>query len=167
MDNSIGNQLKSQSLDDVLSSAFKQVGGRVFPDLSATKPLLDLVAIVNAYQATHMVAYGNPIPDTGAGYSTTLSGDGLNTVIAPLNNQCVRLNALSVTNGGGAAPIVVNILLGDTLVVNVTAGPNEIIAVPLTSIPFTLSKGQTLTAIKISGTAADITVNASTVLTCL
>jgi len=165
MPSQISNQLKSQSLNDVLSSAFKQVGGPVYPDATSSDSLLDLVAVVNAFQATHMVAYGNAIPDSGTGYMHTLTSDNPEDVVAPLNNQCVRLNAVSVTNAGGAAPIQVNLHIGATLLSAVTVGPSESIAVLLNN-QITLSKGQTLTATQVSGTATDITVDASAVLTC-
>tara|TARA_R110002012_G_scaffold211793_3_gene382731 strand:- start:150 stop:668 length:519 start_codon:yes stop_codon:yes gene_type:complete len=162
----LANQLNSQSLDNVLPEAFKQVGGRVFPDSRSFQPLLDLVAIVDAYRATHLLAYGGVIPNSGTAYATTLSGDGLNEVLAPAATETIQINALSVTNTGGAAPVVCNLLLGDTLLANVTVGPSESTSLSqlmATGLPMTLSKGQSLAAIKVSGTSADITVNVSAV----
>ena len=160
----LANQLNSQSLDEVLPEAFKQVGGRVFPDSRSFQPLLDLIAIVDAYRATHLLGYGNPIPNSGVGYTTTLSGDGLNDVVAPAATETIQINAISVTNGGGAAPVVCNLLLGDTLLANVTVGPSETTSLSqllASGMPMTLAKGQTLAAIKVSGTSSDITIHVS------
>jgi len=169
MGTTVANQLKSQSLDDVLSSAFKQVGGRVYPDLAAAQPLLDLVAIVGAYQATHLVAYGNAIPDTGVGYSVPLAGDAANTIVEAANNQVIQLQAVSCQNTGSSAPIVCGLYLGDTLLANATVAPSEHVNFGLFSpnSQINISKGQSLTAIKITGTSADIVVHASTVKSCL
>ena len=46
----VANQLKSQTLDEVISTSFNTVGGRVFPDLNASLDILDLVKIVNAHK---------------------------------------------------------------------------------------------------------------------
>jgi len=161
----LANQLNSQSLDNVLPEAFKQVGGRVFPDSRSFQPLLDLVAIVDAYRATHLLAYGGVIPNSGTAYVTTLSGDGLNDVVAPSSTESITINGISVLNTGGS-PIACNLLLGDTLLASVTVGPAESIAmsqVMTSGLPLTLSKGQTLAAIKVSGTSTDITINVSAV----
>jgi len=168
MGTTVANQLKSQSLDNVLSSAFKQVGGRVFPDLSSSQPLLDLVAIVSAYQATHLVAFGNAIPDTGAGQSLALSGDAPNTILEASNNEVLQLNAVSCENTGGA-PIVAALYLGPAQLANVAVNPGEHANFGLFSpnSQISISKGQSLTAIKVQGTSADITIHTSVVNTCL
>ena len=165
MDSPVANQLNSQSLDNVLSSVFKQVGGRVFPDSSSTPSLTDLVSIVDAFRATHLLSYGNAIPNTGVGVKVTLSGDASNDIIVTPDNQCLQVNAISVLNGGGA-PAACDIFLGETLIARIDLPPSTHVVPPL-YLPLTLSNGQTLTAIKVSGTASDITVNVSTVNTCL
>ena len=67
------NLLKSQTLDDVNPSAFKQVAGVVYPDEHAKEDLSDFVEVVHSYQATHLPAYGHSIPRSFASGSTTMS----------------------------------------------------------------------------------------------
>jgi len=164
--NQIGNQLKSQSLDDVLPSAFKQVGGRVFPDALALTPLLDLVRIVDAYRATHTPSYGNVIQNSGLGYTLILSGDSLTPIVEPTSTEVIKINSISVTNAGGAAPIVLNLMIGETMLANVTAAPSETVSVSQLVAGLNgviLSKGQSLAAIKVSGTASDMAIHVSAV----
>ena len=164
--NEIGNQLKSQSLDEVLPSAFKQVGGRVFPDALALTPLLDLIRIVDAYRATHTPSYGNVIQNSGEAYAVTLAGDGLTGIVDPTSTEVIKINSISVTNGGGAAPIVLNLQVGDSLLANVTCAPLETVSVSQLVAGLNgliLSKGQSLAAIKVSGTATDMSINVSAV----
>ena len=159
----IANQLNSQSLDTVLPTAFKQVGGPVFPDSRSLTPLLDLVAIANAYRATHLIAYGGVIPNSGTSYTTALTGDGLFDVVAPSTTETITINAISVSNTGGS-PITCNLLVGTTLLAVMTVGPTEQLSASQTlstGLPLTLSKGQTLAAVKVSGTATDIVISAS------
>ena len=67
------NQLKSQSLGNVDAAAFKQVGGAVFPDVNASKDLEGFKDVVSSYQATHLPAYGQRIPNSFAKESTIIS----------------------------------------------------------------------------------------------
>ena len=165
MDSPVANQLNSQSLDNVLSSVFKQVGGRVFPDSKSTPSLTDLVSIVSAYRATHLVSYGNAIPNTGSYAKVTLSGNDSNTILAALDNECLKVNAISAHNTGGA-PASLDLYIGTTLIQRVELLPATHSPVAL-STPIVLSYGQALTAIKVDGTSADMTIHVSTVNTCL
>lgn len=168
--NSIANQLKSQSLDDVLSSAFKQVGGRVFPDANSLTPLKDLVAIVDAYRATHLVSYGSVIPDTGHAYM--VSPTDVNTpvdVVAPANNEVVKINAISVDNADASA-IEWHLTLGDTRLVGGSLSGATTAAIPpseLNTSGLILSKGQTLRLTATSGQADALTMHVTAVKTCL
>jgi len=162
----LGNQLNSQTLEQVLASTFNTVGGRVYPDLRSETGLLDFIAVVNAWRATHAQAYGGVIPDSGTAYSVSASStDSPVDLVAPSNNEVVVVNAISVTNAGGAAPIPYQVKLGDTIL---AAGE----ALPALSTPVTLqyavsvSKGQTLTITATSGTATDLTAHASGVKSC-
>jgi len=162
----LGNQLNSQTLEQVLASTFNTVGGRVYPDLRSETGLLDFIAVVNAWRATHAQAYGGVIPDSGTAYAVTASStDSPVDLVAPSNNEVVVVNAISVTNAGGAAPIPYQVKLGDTIL---AAGE----ALPALSTPVTLqyavsvSKGQTLTITATSGTATDLTAHASGVKSC-
>ena len=102
MSSEIANQLKSQSLGDVLASTFNTVGGRVFPDLLASQSLADLVKVVDSYRATHAPLYGNPLPNTGTAYTAVGEGsEAIVDLIAPSDNEVVNVNAMSLKNAGG------------------------------------------------------------------
>ena len=162
----IGNQLKSQTLDTVVSTTFNTVGGRVFPDLSAEKGLLEFIAIVDSWRATHAQAFGAPLPNAGVGFSvSTSSTDSPVDLVAAVDNQVVRINAISTTNAGGGAPVGFEIHLGDTLLISGASTPSSTEAVAL-NVPIYVSKGQTLTLTATSGTASDLTAKASGVNSC-
>ena len=92
MSSEIANQLKSQSLGDVLASTFNTVGGRVFPDLLASQSLADLVKVVDSYRATHAPLYGNSLPNTGTAYTAVGEGsEAIVDVIAPSDNEVLFL----------------------------------------------------------------------------
>ena len=151
----IRNQLKSQSLDQVLPSAFKQVGGVVFPDNSAVMNLNDLAQIVDSYRSVHAVAYGSPIPNTGAVKTGIENGEGLE----PLDNEAYNILAISATNGGGAAPLEIEITISDVKVYAGALAPNQTIGLgDLPAVfPLTLVKGNALKFVVTSGTATDLT----------
>lgn len=151
----IRNQLKSQSLDQVLPSAFKQVGGVVFPDKSAVVNLNDLAQIVNSYRSVHAPAYGSPIPNTGTVKTGIEDGEGLE----PQDNEAYNILALEATNGGGAAPLEIKITISDVLVYAGAIAPSQTIGLgDLPAVfPLTLVKGNALKFSVSSGTATDLT----------
>lgn len=149
----IRNQLKSQSLDQVLPSAFKQVGGVVFPDASATINLNDLFQIVNSYRAVHAPSYGHSIPNTGLVAEGIEHGGGLDAS----DNEAYKILAIEVSNGGGGAPIEFTMTIGGVLVAvgaippAQSVGTNELPAI----FPFTIVKGNAIKFNVVSGTASD------------
>ena len=162
----LGNQLNSQDLNTVLASTFKTVGGRVFPDMGSETGLLDFIAVVNAWRSTHAQAYGGVIPDTGTAYSVTAgSTDTPVDLVAASNNEVVMVNAISINNAGGAAPIGFTVSLGNTVLAVGDVGPSLTSPVQLQFAPM-VSKGQTLTITATSGTATDLTAHASGVKSC-
>lgn len=145
--------MKSQSLDQVLPSAFKQVGGVVFPDTSAVINMNDLAQIVNTYRAVHAPSYGASIPNTGVTAEGIENGGGLE----PSDNEAYQVLAISVANGGGVAPLEFDITIGDVLVVAGAIPPagqvgvNELPAI----FPFTIVKGNPIKFSVTSGTTSD------------
>lgn len=148
----IRNQLKSQSLDQVLPSAFKQVGGVVFPDASATINLNDLFQIVNSYRAVHAPSYGQSIPNTGLTAEGIEDGGGLE----PADNEAYKILAIQASNGGGA-PVEFTLTVGDVLLTAGAIPPagsigvNELPAI----FPMPIVKGNALKFTVTSGTASD------------
>jgi len=157
----VANQLKSQTLDEVISTSFNTVGGRVFPDLNASLDILDLVKIVDSWRATHVQTYGNPIPDTGTAFSVSPSStDSPADLIAPANNEVIYVNGVSLSNGGGGA-IEYRLKLDAVLLSTGAVPPGEALAIQDFNQQLILAKGQTLTITATSGTATDLTALAS------
>jgi len=159
----IVNQLKSQSLDDVLASAFKQVGGAVFPDARALASLGELIHIVEAWRATHAISYGSPIPNEGTTYiASPAVVDTPTDLVAPSTTESVLVTAISTVNSGGA-PVIGTITLGDGVLLTTFAanpGASDPVALPY---PLWVTKGAVLSATVTSGTPGDVTVKASAV----
>ena len=157
----VANQLKSQTLDEVISTSFNTVGGRVFPDLNSSLDILDLVKIVDSWRATHAQTYGNPLPDAGVNYSVSPSSTDTPTdLVAAANNEVIHINGLSTSNSGSG---VVNwqIKVGDVLLSSGATPPGESLPIQDIYSQLVISKGQTLTITATSGTAADLTAFAT------
>ena len=167
----IGNQLKSQSLGDVIPEAFKQVGSRVFPDTSAFDGLNDLVAVVDSYRATHLPAFGSVIPSTGVGVQAVpTSLNDPTDLVAPSSNEVFKVQAISILyTGVGASDF--EVYLGDTLYQKGTAMASEHQPISYwTNTALTqlfVSNGQTLQIVQTSGDVDRLNCFASTVKTCL
>ena len=163
----VGNQFKSQTLSDLLTSSIKTVGGRVFPDLNATSDLQSLTTVVNAWRSTHAQAYGNAIPNTGTAYSAFPTDLSTPTdIIAPADNEVVFVNALDIENAG-SSNLEFQIVLGDTLVVKgpIAGTTRESYQDEVKGL--ILSKGQSLAVICTGGNPDDLILNASGVKTCI
>lgn len=157
----VANQLKSQTLDEVISTSFNTVGGRVFPDLNSSVDILDLVKIVDSWRATHAQTYGNAIPDTATAYAVSPSAtDSAADLIAAANNEVIHVNGVSLSNGGGGA-IEYMLQLDNVLLSSGAVPPGTSIPVQDFNQQLILAKGQTLTITATSGTATDLTAHAS------
>ncbi len=152
----IRNQLKSQNLESVLPSSLKSVGGQVFPDEPSIGDQIDFAQIVKAWSSVHAPTYGNPIGQS----STTVSavgqgGEAEVTVLSAEKSEVYRVQAVSIQNGGGAAPVVAKVLIGDCPIVMDLTGP------PSTTTPFSLGQpvfvdlNSPLKFAVLSGTAGD------------
>ena len=157
----IRNQLKSQSLESVVPSTFNTVGGRVFPDSSSLDGQLDLRQIVDAWSAVHAPTYGNPIGQS----STTVAiagaaGEAEVDVLTATKSQVYRVQSIALANGGGAAPVVAKILLGDCpLILDATAAPSSAGEPVLSGTgPFFVDLNSPLKFAVTSGTGTDATL---------
>ena len=151
--------LKSQNLDTVLASSFKQVGGAVFPDRKAASDLDDFVQVIQSYRGVHSPTFGVPIPMSGA-VSTV---DGTGTLLAPSKTEVCLIEAISLNNSG-AAPIEVLIKIGDVGVTLVVSNPSADTPVSISSKYTSYNLPVTVTVI--SGTAADLTTTCAYQLVC-
>lgn len=111
----VRNQLRLQDLATVDAESFSTVGGRLFPDAAAVPDLRDLVSIVDAWRASHAVAYGGPIGGTDAVTTHAMQTDSAEDVFTPTGSQVARIVAAQVANGGGQ-PMTADLLVGGVLV---------------------------------------------------
>lgn len=168
----IANQLNSQNLDTVLASTFGTVGGRTFPDARSSDGLADLRDIVNAYRATHLVAYGNILPSSGVSYAIQPANSTPTDLITPGSQEVIHLNALSFYNESLGVPAEITLSVGDAVVsTQIVVGPNstlswtDIIGFSLPNI--VLSAGQSLIVNITAGESEKTTVTASATKSCL
>ena len=160
----LSNQLKNQALETVSPTAFLQVGGPVFPDDTTVSPLHALSQIVKAYQAVHLPAFGQPIPKTG----TVVSVDGAEHLLVPTKSQVAKVEYISFTNLGGAAPIIATLTLGGMNIGFPADYSTAITIPPSTTFSYPVSivadVNLPLVVAVTSGTAAELTTKAAYVL---
>jgi len=152
----IRNQLKSQNLESVLPSALKSVGGEVFPDNPSIQDQIDFAQIVNGWASVHAPTYGNPI---GASSSTVSAagqgGEAEVDVLTATKSEVYRVQSIALQNGGGAAPIVAKVLIGDCpLTMDLTGAPST--TTPFSSTtPLFVDANSPLKFAVLSGSASD------------
>ena len=148
----IRQQLRNQTLEDLLITETNTVGDRIFPDDMAVLDMEALQQIVSAWRATHTATFGQVLPNTGAIAEGIEDGQG----IGANDNEVIEIVALSCANGG-AAPINVSIQIGDVVLINGIVDPtNGFTASDLASLlPLTLSKGLTLKFVVTGGVSSD------------
>tara|TARA_R110002096_G_C14565830_1_gene720233 strand:- start:1071 stop:1571 length:501 start_codon:yes stop_codon:yes gene_type:complete len=128
MSKELRNQLKSQNLDTVLPTAFKQVGGAVFPDITAKADLKDFEQIINSYRGVHSPTFGVPIPVSGF---TNVQAANFN--IEPLTDtQVGMLQGISCYNQGPTDALV-SLMIDGCVVASLTvpSGPSPPAGIPI------------------------------------
>ena len=147
----IRQQLRNQSLENLLITQTNQVGDRIFPDDMAVLDMEALQQIVSAWRATHTATFGQVLPNTGA--IAEGIGDGQGISIG--DNEVIEVVAISMANAGGA-PINISVQLGDLVLFVGAIPPTGTSSSELGSLfPLTLSKGLTLKFIVTGGTGSD------------
>jgi len=158
----IRQQLRNQSLNDLLTSSINTVGGRIFPDDLAVIDMDAFNQIIKAWQATHVVTYGNVLPNTGTILEGIADGGG----VAPGDNEVMEVVAASLANSG-AAPIDVEVKLGDLVLNSANIPPGETVkSFDLGIFPITLSKNLALKFGVTSGTPSDFSAKVAYQFTC-
>jgi hypothetical protein len=149
----IRQQLRNQSLSDLLSGTIRTVGGRVFPDDLARIDLDALNQIVESWRSTHVQTYGNVLPNSGVIQQGIVDGGG----IQPENNEVIEIVAISTANSGGG-PIDYTVSIGDVALANTGIPPaggattTEILGA---LYPIVLSNGLSLKFTVTNGTGDD------------
>ncbi len=147
----IRQQLRNQSLENLLITSINTVGDRVFPDDMAVLDMEALCQIVSTWRATHTATFGQVLPNTGAIQEGIEDGQGVSVG----DNEVLDLVAISMANAGGA-PINIEIRLGDLPLFAGVIPPTGTTSSELGSLfPMTLSKGLSLKFVVTGGTASD------------
>lgn len=157
----IRNQLKSQSLEAVVPSSFNEVGGRVFPDEPSVDDQTTLNQIVASWAAVHVPAFGNPIGQSSQTVTKAgAAGEAEVEVLTATKSQVYRVQSIALANGGGAAPVVAKILLGDCpLILDATSAPSSAGEPVLVGAgPFFVDLNSPLKFAVTSGTGTDATL---------
>ena len=157
----IRNQLKSQSLEAVVPSSFNEVGGRVFPDEPSVDDQTTLNQIVASWAAVHVPAFGNPIGQSSQTVTKAgAAGEAEVEVLTATKSQVYRVQSIALANGGGAAPGVAKILLGDCpLILDATSAPSSAGEPVLVGAgPFFVDLNSPLKFAVTSGTGTDATL---------
>ena len=158
----IRQQLRNQSLNDLLTSSINTVGGRIFPDDLAVIDMDAFNQIIKAWQATHVSTYGNVLPNTGTIQEGIADGGG----VAPGDNEVMEVVGASLANSG-AAPIDVEVKLGDLVLNSANIPPGETVkSFDLGIFPITLSKNLALKFGVTSGTPSDFSAKVAYQFTC-
>ena len=150
------NQLKNQTLDSLLPSSIKTVGGVVFPDQKADLNLEAFDSVVRHWQSVHVPSYGQSI----AGSFAIVTVDGSESILSPGTNQVARIQTLTLTNAGGAAPIAIQIKTGTALLIAADVGPGETLTLATTTaglFPIFIDKNIPLVVSVTGGAATDLT----------
>lgn len=154
----VQEQLRNQSLDDVSLSAFKQVGGVIYPDASANSNLKAFNSILQAFQNVHLPTFSQIIPNTATKveHTPTITG-AFETVVNPSTNQVIEVQAFQIVNSS-VAPVSFQIGCSDVACYQQVADPTATYTVQLQRLPrFTSGQGH-LVFNQIDGSVGDLTV---------
>lgn len=148
----IRQQLRNQSLEDLLSTSIKTVGGRIFPDDLAVIDMDALNQIVSTWRSTHVPTYGQVLPNSGVIAEGIQDGGG----IAPSDNEVIEIAAVALANTGATDAIEVQMSIGDLPLGLFPVPPLETATLAQNGIfPLTLSKGLSLKFNVVTGTGSD------------
>ena len=148
----IRNQFKNQSLNVLVPSSIKAVGGRVFPDQPAVVDLEAFKSVVQSWQGVHVPTYGDAII---AGTGGVVSQGGAGELLQATANQVYRVQSIHLSNAGGA-PIVAEVTLGGAPVTSTTTGIIGPTESTLILGPFFADLNLQLAVSVVSGTASDL-----------
>ena len=148
----IRQQLRNQSLNDLLTSSINTVGGRIFPDDLAVIDMDAFNQIIKAWQQTHVATYGQVLPNTGTIQENIGDGSG----VAPGDNEVMEIVAVALGNLGGTDALEVQMSIGDLPLGLFPIPPGETASLAQNGIfPITLSKGLSLKFNVLTGTGTD------------
>ena len=110
---SIRDALQGQTLSSLNPADFVSQGGMLYYSLDSATNQSDIHTMIRTFQAAHLPALGQSIPQSGAVVNTALSGDSTTALAGPSNNEVWKVEAMSFTNGTLGA-IKVSVYLWDS-----------------------------------------------------
>jgi len=155
----VQEQLRNQSLDEVSLSAFKQVGGVIYPDAAANSNLKAFNSILQAFQNVHLPTLAHIIPNTATKveHTPTIVG-AFEEVVNPSTNQVIEIQAFQVVNSS-VAPVNFQIGCSDVGCYQQTVDPTATYTVQIYALPrFTNGQGK-LAFNQLDGSVGDLTVS--------
>ena len=159
MSSQFNELIQSQSIASITPQQILAAGEPVFFDIRTSPDIYAINKLIQSYARIHAPTYGQPIPLSGL----TSSAQGSETILAPSSNEIRKILAISVTNAGGAAPIVGHITLGGMYLAPFAADPSQTGAVTISSNLIS-SKELPIAAVVTSGGASDLTTTIASIL---
>lgn len=114
---SIRDALQGQTLAVINPSDFVSQGGQLYYSLDSSTNQSDIHTMIRTFQAAHLPALGQHIPQSSFGQTTNCSGDSATTLTNPENNEVWKLLAVECSNSSLSAV---------TVKLEVTVGGNDI-----------------------------------------
>lgn len=150
--------IQSQSIASITPQQILAAGEPVFLDIRTSADIASINKLIEAYGRIHTPTYGQPIPSS----STVTTVVGVEPILEPSTNEIRRVIAGSVTNNGGAAPIVGYLTLGGMLLAPFVANPSSTDKISdLQDIIVT--KELALSVVVTSGDASDLSTSIASV----
>ena len=151
----IRDALQGQLLDQFDPSQFESQGGMLYLSLNSAINQMDLISMVQTWQASHLPSFGQMIPQSGIVKKFSVD-DTATAFVTPTNNEVYVCEGISCTGPGlGGDDMSINVTLESgsdviTLVEAAAVGAAATAAIPL-SYPIKFDRTMVL---KIVDTAA-------------
>jgi hypothetical protein len=151
--------IQSKSIASITPQQILDAGEPVFFDIQTSPDITAINKLIQAYGRIHAPTYGQPIPQSGLVSSLVGAGD----VLEPSLNQIRKVFAVSITNAGGAAPIVGTLTLGGMFLANFAADPSSTTGITIPAGIFS-SKNLSIAVTVSAGTASDLTTDVASLM---
>jgi hypothetical protein len=151
--------IQSKSIASITPQQILAAGEPVFFDIQTSPDINAINKLIQSYARIHTPTYGQPIPMSGL----ITSKIGAANILAPGDNEIVKIIRINVVNAGGA-PIAGSVTLGGMVVVVFVADPTSTTIIEQQSQNLFASANLNLAVTVESGTASDLTTNVASLL---
>ena len=159
MPSQFNNLIQSKSIATITPQQILDAGEPVFFDVMTSADIASINRLIQSYSRIHAPTYGQPIPQSGLVSSLV----GVGELLVATINEIRTVLAVSITNAGGAAPIIGTLTLGGMFIANYAADPSSTTAIPLPAGIFS-SRHLPIAVTVTSGTASDLTTDVASLL---